>query len=78
MIFSPGSELLLLLLLLRLRLVVVVLSLWSRVPGMDWDCWGWSWRRADTGTTDPTGTTTLSIRIGAVLYGTVFTRQVPG
>jgi hypothetical protein len=42
-------------LLLRLRLgvvvVVVVLSLWLRVPRVDWDCSGWSWRRADTGTT---------------------------
>lgn len=75
MIFSPGSELLLLLLLLRLRLVVV-LSLWLRVPRMDWDCWGWSWRRADTGTTDPTGNATaVSFRIGAVRYGTVFTGQ---
>jgi hypothetical protein len=67
------------LLLLRLRLVVVVvvvLSLWLRVPRMDWDCWGESWRRADTGTTDPTGTTTtVSIRVGAVRYGTVFTGQ---
>jgi hypothetical protein len=68
-----------------LRLVVVVLwllvvmvverlsRLWLR---MGWHCWGESWRRADTGTTDPTGTTTtVSIRVGAVRYGTVFTGQ---
>jgi hypothetical protein len=66
-----------------LRLVVVVLwllvvmvverlsRLWLR---MGWHCWGESWRRADTGTTDPTGTTTLSIRIGAVRYGTRYRR----
>jgi hypothetical protein len=68
---------------LLVRLLVVVLLLWLRVPRMDWDCWGESWRRADTGTTDPTGTTTtVSIRVGAVRYGTVFTGQneteVPG